>query len=133
MAIVPTDKHCGPSCSNRISPVCRLLPRVRVVSSPVYLSPKKTTLQLSLWLSPLTDHFYSLQLVEVNVSVKLTVLKYSQQRGIKLQLMLILVMHACVSRSYVKSRMESLCCRAEQMKHSKLHSYRPTDLLSLMG
>ena len=101
MSTGPTHKYHHPSCSNSVSPVFRLMLGVWVVASQAHLSPKKIcNLELSLWLFLLTDHFYSLQIVEANVSVAIMVLKYSWQRGMKLQLLLILVMHSCVFWSY---------------------------------
>lgn len=72
-----------------------------IASTPSY--KENCNLQLSLWLFLLIDNFYSLQIVEVNVSVTVIVLKYIWHRSTKLQLLLILIIHSCVFWSYIKS------------------------------
>lgn len=105
MAAVRTYRHHLPHCSNSISAICKLMPGVCVAASAVCLCPKKSVLATFPTVIPTYWSFLFPSAGE-DLSVKLTVLKCSWQRGIKLHLMLISVPHSCVFRSYIKSCME---------------------------
>lgn len=102
---VQTYKCHLPNCNNGISAICELTLWDCVAQSPVYVCPKK---QLLAFFPMVISKYWSFILpsAEEDDSVKLNILKYSWQRGIKLQIMLISLPHSCVFRSYIKSHIE---------------------------
>lgn len=124
MTAVWTPKCHLPNCSNSTRASCKLKPGISVAVSPVYVCPKKSVLASFPTIIPSSWSFLFPSAGE-DISVKLTVLKYSWQRGVKLQLMLISVPHSCVF-SFIHKKLygNSRCCSAEQMKQFKIQFLR---------
>lgn len=110
-----------PNSSNGISAICKLMLWDHVAQSPVYVRTKKWLLAFF----PMVISIYwafILPSAEEDVSVKLTILKHSGRRGIKLQIMLISLPHSCVFRSYIKSHMEIVIATEQNWSSSKFPS-----------